>query len=320
MNNVSLSKMVLLTAPNMSGKSTLMRSICAATLLASSGLFVPAAKASIPSAIDGFFLRMVGGDSPSDHQSAFAVEVDGVRSVLDQATENSLVLIDEFGRGTSSKDGVALAGAVIEELEKKKSKCIFATHLHELQHVDLNSNADFWRMKTTVKDRDIRWTYQVEQGICTDSLALHCALRCGLQPEVVRRAFELQGGVGTTFDITDEKIGSGCSASDVFKQIVGEAVLVEEKMGLVPALASRPVVYVLEGSTWAYVGQSQNLQQRLTAHGRRFRDSPFKCYVTPVETQAIARELEASVIQSMLREGVVLISDHDGTSNLVKGC
>eukprot|EP00981_Chlorochromonas_danica_P002201 scaffold437_cov168-Ochromonas_danica.AAC.18 len=130
-NDVDLRGIFLLTAPNMSGKSTLMRSVLIAALLANCGLYVPATEAKVPR-FDTFFLRTASYDVPSEEKSAFALEMDDMRVVLRDCSDKSLVMIDELGKGTSARDGSALAGALLEHLDHKAVYGIFATHLHEL--------------------------------------------------------------------------------------------------------------------------------------------------------------------------------------------
>jgi hypothetical protein len=130
-NSLDLDGLFLLTAPNMSGKSTLMRSLLVAALLANCGMFVPAAAAQVPR-FDTFFLRTASYDIPSEAKSAFALEMDDMRVIMRDCTDRSLVMIDELGKGTSAKDGAALAGALLEYLDKKCVYGVFATHLHEL--------------------------------------------------------------------------------------------------------------------------------------------------------------------------------------------
>jgi DNA mismatch repair ATPase MutS len=136
-NTMTLKGLFLLTAPNMSGKSTLMRSVLVIALLANCGLFVPAERAAVPR-FDTFFLRTASYDVPSEAKSAFALEMDDMRVVLRDCTSRSLVMIDELGKGTSARDGSALAGALLEHLDNKAVYGIFATHLHELFLLPLN--------------------------------------------------------------------------------------------------------------------------------------------------------------------------------------
>jgi len=188
-NDIELEGLFLLTAPNMSGKSTLMRSSLVAALLANCGLYVPCKIASVPR-YDRFFLRTASYDVPNEQKSAFAVELDDMRIILRDSTKNSLVMIDEFGKGTSSKDGASLAGALLEFLDATKVNGIFATHLHELLELPLELKTVKYKRMGMDKDNNdkISWTYTLEDGICTDSMALVTAKEYKIQQSIIDRA------------------------------------------------------------------------------------------------------------------------------------
>lgn len=144
-NDVPLNQMLLLTAPNMSGKSTLMRSVLVASLLANAGLFVPCSlnsadgkNSTVFPRFDGYFMRMSSYDIPVEGKSSFALEMDDMRVILKHATQNSLIMIDELGRGTSTREGTSLSSAFLEHINKRNITGIFATHLHELFSLPLN--------------------------------------------------------------------------------------------------------------------------------------------------------------------------------------
>lgn len=193
-NDIDLEGLFLLTAPNMSGKSTLMRSLLVLALLANCGFFVPAAVAEIPR-FDTFFLRTASYDIPSEAKSAFALEMDDMRVIMRDCTSRSLVMMDELGKGTSARDGSALAGAILEYLDTKRVYGIFATHLHELfllplklKHVQEKQMG--YEMKSP-SDVDIKWSYKLEDGRCTDSMALITAKQYQISDDVLMRAESL---------------------------------------------------------------------------------------------------------------------------------
>ena len=188
-NDVSLGGMFLLTAPNMSGKSTLMRAVLVAALLANCGLMVPCNKAWVPR-FESFSLRTSSYDVPIEGKSAFAMEIDDMRVVLRDCSNSpaSLVMIDEIGKGTSSREGSVLAAAILEELVARKVTGIFATHLHEIFDLpDLRlDGCQLKRMGTAVvrdaeTNRALRLesSFVLEDGICTDSLAVETARAVG---------------------------------------------------------------------------------------------------------------------------------------------
>ncbi len=223
-NDLNLRGLFLLTAPNMSGKSTLMRSVLVAALLANCGLFVPCSSARVPR-YKSFFLRATSYDIPSEGKSAFAIEMDDMHVVLRDSSSRSLVMVDEIGRGTSSRDGAALAGALLEALGTAGVHGIFATHLHEVLRLPLHvPGMQLKRMSAALgasadssssgvkgpsaessssssrinsgggvggTRKPIRWTYLLEDGLCTNSLALETARAYGLPERVLSRAEEL---------------------------------------------------------------------------------------------------------------------------------
>ncbi|CAE7574957.1 MSH1, partial [Symbiodinium microadriaticum] len=191
-NDVEMNGIFLLTAPNMSGKSTLMRSILVTALLANCGLFVPCLRASVPR-YDSFFLRTASHDTPLEGKSAFAVEMDDIRVMMRDSTQKSLVMIDEIGKGTSSRDGAAFAGALLEWMSSTGMHGIFATHLHELLHMKLNlDNVKMKRMGVTLTAPDPAWTYCLEDGSCTNSMAFITARAFGITSSLIDRALEIQ--------------------------------------------------------------------------------------------------------------------------------
>ncbi|PSC73121.1 DNA mismatch repair mitochondrial isoform X1, partial [Micractinium conductrix] len=135
-NSLDLQGMALLTGPNMAGKSTILRSVCAVALLGACGLYAPAHTAAVPY-FDAFMLRNFSSDSPLEGRSAFAVEMTEMRYVLDDVTPRSLVLVDELGKGTEVRAGAALAGALMERLDGSRCRGLFATHLHSLLDLQL---------------------------------------------------------------------------------------------------------------------------------------------------------------------------------------
>eukprot|EP00668_Euglena_longa_P001770 GGOE01002080.1.p1 GENE.GGOE01002080.1~~GGOE01002080.1.p1 ORF type:complete len:1320 (-),score=345.77 GGOE01002080.1:203-3883(-) len=201
-NDVELRGQWLLTGPNMSGKSTLLRSVTAAALLANCGFAVPvAAEGTVIPRIDGYFLRTNTTDCPKEGMSSFALEADDMRLLLRDTTPRSLAAVDEFGRGTAPVEGAALAGELLEELDGRQCPSIFATHLHfELLQLPVhlpNTRAkrlrvDLVRSKPAASDDSaVRWTYRLEDGVCADSLALATARRQEVPEKSIRRAEEL---------------------------------------------------------------------------------------------------------------------------------
>jgi hypothetical protein len=208
-NTFDLNGLFLLTAPNMSGKSTLMRATAAAALLSACGLCAPLASESWLQRFDCLFVRGASADVPSEGKSAFGAEMGDVASLLRSASSKSLVFVDELGRGTSPRDGTSLAGAVLEEMALRELSGVFATHLHGILDLPLLEKARERlvnkRMMTINEEEDFTsnvpsmfgWTYKLEDGICTDSLAMKTAERFGLPPHVISRAKDFSSHYNT---------------------------------------------------------------------------------------------------------------------------
>jgi hypothetical protein len=193
-NTFDLTSMILLTAPNMSGKSTLMRSTAAAALLTVCGLCGPLSSESRISRFDTLFLRGASADIPTEDKSAFGAEMGDLAALFRCSGPKSFVFVDELGRGTSPRDGTRLAGAVLERMADLGMSGIFATHLHDVLDLPLRKTRIVTKRIKIVhdeKDGSYEWTHKLEDGICTDSMALVTAERFGLPEEIIRRAEEL---------------------------------------------------------------------------------------------------------------------------------
>lgn len=180
---------ILITGPNMAGKSTIMRQTALCVILNQIGSLIPCAAAELP-VIDRVFTRVGASDDLSKGQSTFMVEMVEAAHILRQASPRSLVLLDEVGRGTSSADGLAIASALLEDLANRVS-CftLFATHYHELLGVSREFPGVF-PMATEVdaKADPIRFTHRLVPGGCQDSYGIDVAGLAGLPPTVVERA------------------------------------------------------------------------------------------------------------------------------------
>ncbi|MGN0631157.1 MAG: DNA mismatch repair protein MutS, partial [Ruminococcus sp.] len=183
-------RMMLITGPNMSGKSTYMRQVALITLMAQIGCFVPAEYAKI-SVVDKIFTRVGASDDLSSGQSTFMVEMSEVSDILKYATKNSLVILDEVGRGTSTFDGISIARSVAEYISSKKIGCktMFATHYHELIELE-NSCEGVKNYSIAVKKHgdSIRFLRKIVPGGVDDSYGIEVAKLAGLPEQVVRRA------------------------------------------------------------------------------------------------------------------------------------
>ena len=183
-------EIMLITGPNMAGKSTYMRQVALLTLMAQVGSFVPAREASI-SPVDRIFTRIGASDDLVSGQSTFMVEMNEVAQILKYATKNSLVILDEIGRGTSTFDGMSIAKAVIEYMEKKvHAKTLFATHYHELTDLEDDKIQNYC---VAVKERgtQVAFLRRIVRGAADKSYGIHVARLAGLPKSVTKRADEI---------------------------------------------------------------------------------------------------------------------------------
>lgn len=187
-------RMSIITGPNMSGKSTYMRQTALIVLMAQIGCFVPADSAKI-SVVDKIFTRVGASDDLTAGQSTFMVEMSEVADILKNATPNSLVILDEVGRGTSTFDGVSIARAVAEHICSSKKlgcKTLFATHYHEL--IGLENELDGVKNYSIAVNKhggNIRFLRKIVRGGVDESYGVDVAKLAGLPPKVVNRAREL---------------------------------------------------------------------------------------------------------------------------------
>jgi DNA mismatch repair protein MutS len=191
-------QLIILTGPNMGGKSTYLRQCALLCLMAQAGSFVPARSAKLP-IVDRLFARVGASDNIARGQSTFMVEMQETANILHSATSRSLVILDEIGRGTATFDGLSLAWAVAEHLAsnpKARPKTIFATHYHELTDLAdaLPSVANFHVVVREWKD-DLVLLRKVVPGRADRSYGIQVARLAGLPPAVVARAREILTGL-----------------------------------------------------------------------------------------------------------------------------
>jgi DNA mismatch repair protein MutS len=196
-------RVILLTGPNMAGKSTILRQVGLAVIMAQMGSFVPADRARI-GVVDRVFTRVGASDNLGMGQSTFMVEMIETSAILHGATERSLVLLDEIGRGTSTYDGVAIAWAVTEQLHDRIGcKTIFATHYHELtQLTERLQHARNFNVAVRETADGIVFLHRLRPGATDRSYGIHVARLAGLPLEVVRRAREILAGLEAGHRVT----------------------------------------------------------------------------------------------------------------------
>ncbi len=185
-------KLWLLTGPNMAGKSTFLRQNALIAILAQSGAFVPAESAHI-GIVDRVFSRVGAADNLAKGQSTFMVEMVETASILNNATEKSLVILDEIGRGTATYDGLSIAWAVVEHLHNvNKCRSLFATHYHEMTVLSQSlANLACYTMKVEEWKGDVIFLHKVISGIANRSYGIHVGKLAGLPKSVLKRATEV---------------------------------------------------------------------------------------------------------------------------------
>ncbi|MEN6594413.1 MAG: DNA mismatch repair protein MutS [Clostridiaceae bacterium] len=187
-------RLLIITGPNMAGKSTYMRQIALITLMAHVGSFVPAQSADI-AIVDRIFTRIGASDDLSSGQSTFMVEMSEVANILHNATRDSLLILDEIGRGTSTFDGLSIAWSVLEYISDAKrcgAKALFATHYHELTELE-GDIAGVKNFRVTVREigEDIVFLRKIVRGGADKSFGIQVARLAGLPEEVLTRAKEI---------------------------------------------------------------------------------------------------------------------------------
>lgn len=206
-NSVSLdcndNRMLLITGPNMAGKSTFIRQVAIITLMAQIGCYVPAEKAKI-GVVDRIFTRVGASDDLALGQSTFMVEMSEVSNILKNATHNSLIILDEIGRGTSTFDGLSIAWSVAEYIHDKEiigAKALFATHYHELTQLEtLLEGVKNYCIKVQENESGVIFLRKIIPGSADQSYGIEVAQLAGLPEEVITRARQILVGLESSED------------------------------------------------------------------------------------------------------------------------
>lgn len=225
---------LLITGPNMAGKSTYMRQVAILMIMAQLGSFIPAREASI-SPVDRIFTRVGASDDISTGQSTFMVEMKEVAYILENATSNSLIVLDEIGRGTSTFDGLSIAQAVVEYICKHiRAKTLFATHYHELIPLeDTYKKLKNYTVAVKEKGKDVAFLRRIIRGGADRSYGIHVARLAGLPNTVLKRAELILNGLekqaaaldvgGTNININGEIVGNESTALTTNMSAVADA-------------------------------------------------------------------------------------------------
>lgn len=187
---------LVITGPNMAGKSTYLRQTALIVIMAQIGSFVPAQEATI-GIVDRVFTRIGASDNLAEGESTFMVEMNEVANIINNATEKSLVILDEVGRGTSTFDGLSLAWAITEYNHTKiRCKCLFATHYHELTELEKHfKGIKNYNIAVKEKGENIIFLRQIVPGGADKSYGIHVAKLAGLPSEIISRAQSILMGM-----------------------------------------------------------------------------------------------------------------------------
>jgi DNA mismatch repair protein MutS len=185
-------RLLIITGPNMAGKSTFIRQVALLTLMAQIGAYVPASRAEIGLA-DRIFTRVGASDDLSRGQSTFMVEMNETANILNNATERSLIILDEIGRGTSTFDGLSIAWSIAEFLhDRTKARTLFATHYHELTELEMTRpGVKNYNVAVREWNEQIIFLRKIVRGGADKSYGIQVARLAGLPPEVIARAKEV---------------------------------------------------------------------------------------------------------------------------------
>ena len=186
---------LLITGPNMSGKSTYMRQLAIIIIMAQMGSFVPAKKAELP-IIDKIFTRIGASDDLVSGESTFMVEMNEARNAICNATKDSLILFDELGRGTATYDGMSLAQAILEYISKNiKCKTLFSTHYHEITTLERNyANIKNVHVAALEEGNKITFLHKIKNGAVDKSYGIHVARLAQMPEEIINKASEILAG------------------------------------------------------------------------------------------------------------------------------
>ena len=215
-------QIAVLTGPNMAGKSTYMRQVALIVLMAQIGSFVPAASAKI-GIVDGIYTRVGASDDLTTGQSTFMVEMSEVAAILREATEKSLLILDEIGRGTSTYDGMSIARAVIEYIADRKklgAKTLFATHYHELTELEeLIPCVRNYNVAVKKRGEDIVFLRRIIPGGVDESYGIEVSKLAGIPRWVIDRAYEVLSSLEEGQAVSEAKVHTRVKPQEESEQL-----------------------------------------------------------------------------------------------------
>ena len=229
---------LLITGPNMAGKSTYMRQLAITVIMAQIGCFVPAKEATIP-IFDAIYTRIGASDDLVSGESTFMVEMNEANNAISNATENSLILFDELGRGTATFDGMALAQSIIEYIHDEiKCKTLFSTHYHELTDLENTlSNLKNVHVSAYEENGKITFLHKIKEGSIDKSYGIHVAKLANLPDKLINRASKILDVYESKEKKRDIKIQESLPIDDLIK----EKSIVEEELKKLDILSITPL-------------------------------------------------------------------------------
>ncbi|MFX1311452.1 MAG: DNA mismatch repair protein MutS [Promethearchaeota archaeon] len=224
-------QILIITGPNMSGKSTFLRQVALICIIAQMGCFVPA-KSTTLGVIDQIFTRIGASDDLARKLSTFMIEMTETAKILNYATPKSLVIIDELGRGTSTSDGQSIAMATLEKLHESKIKTLFSTHYHQLTEIELPRVKNYHLDIIENDDGSINFVRTLKPGSTDKSYGIHVAKLAGIPDEVIVRAFEILEQIEEKdpFITTVKENGEINSSGKYYDKIINEKKIELEKL------------------------------------------------------------------------------------------
>ena len=228
----------IITGPNMAGKSTYMRQMAITVILAQIGCFVPATSATLP-IFDAIFTRIGASDDLVSGESTFMVEMNEANVAISEATENSLILFDELGRGTATFDGMALAQSIIEYIHNKVgAKTLFSTHYHELTDLEESlKQVKNIHVSAHEEDGNITFLHKIKEGSIDKSYGIHVARLAGLPLSVIQRANQILEIYENKEQKRDRKVQECLPIED----LIPKKVPIEEAMRNINPLEMSPM-------------------------------------------------------------------------------
>lgn len=226
-------QILMITGPNMAGKSTFLRQVALICIIAQMGCFVPAKSATI-GVIDQIFTRIGASDDLARKLSTFMIEMTETAKILNFVTKRSLVIIDELGRGTSTSDGQSIALATLEKLHELKAKTLFSTHYHQLTEINLPRIKNYHLDIIENDDGSINFIRKLQPGSTDKSYGIHIAKLAGIPDDVIIRAFEILNQIEEKdpFKATVEENGNGRLTNNYYDKFIQEKKKVLESLNL----------------------------------------------------------------------------------------